>query len=120
MKVVRFYLLLVFVLLYLPSMLLASEVRDAKVKAVNFKVTNGSIVFFQLDVSPNKPQGHCGTNSNVDFAFDSATPAGKNILAAVLSAYATQKNVYVGGDDTCTVGAEIVSNVENLLWFRQE
>lgn len=91
------------------------------VKAVYFdlNVGSGNIVFFQMEVLPsNKPA--CADNPNVDYAFDVSTIAGKNLYSALLAAYASQREVKIGGYDGCSLGAAYGVNAENVRWIRTQ
>lgn len=65
-------------------------------------------MFVVLSVKPGS-QPSCQTNPNFSYVFDATTAVGKITLSLVLTAYTTQQDVYIDGDDTCSVHGSVES-----------
>jgi hypothetical protein len=89
------------------------------VKAVYSDLSNGNLVYIQL-VTPPSSKPACATNPNVDYAFDASTPAGKVLYATLLTAYAAQTQVSVGGYNTSALGGAYSVQAEDLRWVRAQ
>ena len=82
---------------------MASDVETAKIKSILAGKVYGNIVFLEISTKPNLPDGHCQTNPRWNYAFDPTTEIGKVTLSIALTAYASQRDVYLNGYDNCDV-----------------
>ncbi|ESP94641.1 hypothetical protein [Pseudoalteromonas luteoviolacea] len=88
---------------------LASSVDPTKITQVLVGPNYGKNVILTVSNKPtNAPS--CQTNANYSYVFDGTTEVGKMTLSVVLAAYAAQKDVWLGGTDTCT----LYGGIENL------
>lgn len=91
---------------------LASSVRPTKITKILVGPNYGNTVFI---TTQNKPTARpeCHTNPWYDFAFDGTTESGKMTLSVALAAYTAQKNLWVGGSDTCSIygGVEDLNHI---------
>lgn len=78
--------------------------------SLDFDSSGGNIVFVKMEVTPAAKPG-CASNPNADYSFDASTVAGKNFYAFLLASYTAQREVKIGGYDTCSVNSS-----ENLRW----
>lgn len=78
--------------------------------SLDFGTGSGNIVFVKMELTPAAKPG-CATNPNADYSFDASTVAGKNFYALLLASYAAQREVKIGGYDTCSVNSS-----EDLRW----
>jgi hypothetical protein len=87
----------------------ASSVDPTKITKILVGPYYGNKVFLVLSNKPSDT-ATCNTNSRYTYVFDGTTPSGKMTLSLALAAYAAQKDVWLGGNGTCT----IYGDVENL------
>lgn len=95
---------------------LASTVTSTKIKSILAGEVYGNRVFLEVTVKPadsDKPS--CQTNTDYNYSFDPSTEVGKVTMAMVLTAYASQKDVYLNGYGLCTT-----AQVEDLrqIWIK--
>jgi len=93
----------------MPVSSFASSVDPTKITQVLAGPSYGNKVFLVIsnkaDITPD-----CQSNIRYNYVFDGTTEQGKITLSLVLAAYATQKNVWLGGKNTCLLH----SSVEDL------
>ena len=87
----------------------ASSVDPTKIVKVLAGPNYGNKVFLAIDPKPTNAPA-CQTNDKWNYVFDGSTEAGRIYLSIALSAYAANKDVWLKGDDSCT----IYTNVEDL------
>lgn len=86
----------------------ASAVSVTKITQVLAGPVNGNKVFVVLSVKPAS-QPACQSNPNFSYVFDASTAVGKVVLSMVLTAHTTQQDVYIDGDDTCSLHGSVES-----------
>ena len=90
----------------------ASSIKNTKISKVLLGPQFGNNVFLVIESkASNLPS--CQTNGIYSYVFDGTTAVGKMTLSAVLSAYAAQRTVTIGGANTCS----LYGNVENLNYI---
>ncbi|MGP9800279.1 hypothetical protein [Rheinheimera sp. NSM] len=89
-----------------PFSAYSSDIIDTKITQVLVGPEYGTNVY--ITISP-KAAGvpTCQASSRYDYGFDASTESGKITLSVILASYAAQKNVWIGGKDTCTVNSTI-------------
>jgi hypothetical protein len=94
-------------MLILPAA--ASEINPTQVTQVLAGPHYGNKVIITIS---NKPQSipSCQTNPRYSYVFDASTESGKVTLSLVLTAYASGKNVWLGGLERC----DLYSGIESL------
>ncbi len=87
----------------------ASSIRTTKITQVLVGPYFGKNVLLTIsDKATVLPP--CQTNNYYNYVFDGTTEEGKMTLSVALAAYATQKDVWLGGTNTCS----LFDGVENL------
>ena len=94
----RFFVLLLLVLM--TALTHASDIRTTKITQVLVGPHYGNNVFLTISRKASDIPT-CQTNTRYDYVFDGTTEDGKMTLSVVLAAYATQKDVWLGGKNTC-------------------
>lgn len=80
----------------------ASDINKTKITQILVGPTYGKKVILVISIKPSELPS-CQTNTKYSYAFDGTTESGKMTLSLVLAAYATQKNVWLGGKNTCSI-----------------
>ncbi len=104
-----------FLLYAFSSSVGASLVEGVKINKVFAGPQFGNNVFISVSVKPASPPS-CQSNSTYSYVFDGTTDSGKMTLSIVLSAYAAQNVVNIGGGGVCTN----YHNIENLNYIISE
>lgn len=95
----------------------ASYVDPTKIVGVLAGETYGNTVFLQIEPKPaTLPE--CQKNPLYNYAFDPTTEVGKVTLSMVLTAYASQKDVYLNGYDLCNTNNAGVEDLRQI-WLKQ-
>lgn len=102
---------LILILISTPSV--ASIVKTAKVKKILAGEVYGNVVFLKVEPKPESTPD-CQKNPTFSYAFNPTTDVGQVTLSLVLTAYASQSEVYIDGYDICDNNS---ANVENLKQF---
>lgn len=105
------------VLLFVQGSVFASTVDNTKIKSILAGQTYGNVVFLQIDPKPSTIDATCQQNSQYNFAFDPTTEIGKVTLSMVLTAYASQNDVYLDGDKLCGTNSAGVEDVRQI-WIK--
>lgn len=87
---------------FLPYIVLASEANPTKIK----QVLSGPIYDKQILITVESNISsvpECHKDKLYNYVFDGTTPEGQMTLSLVLTAYASQKNVWIGGTNSCTL-----------------
>ena len=107
--------LIVVICIFFSQLSMASSITSTKITGVLMGEQNGNIVFIVISPKPN-PLPSCQTDGSFNYAFDPSTAVGKATLSLVLTAYTSQKEVSLTGNDTCT----LYGSVENLsqIWAK--
>ncbi len=102
-------------LFFVAQSTFASTIMSTKIKSVLVGEVYGNKVFIELTVKPSV-EASCQTNSDYSYIFDPTTEVGKITMSMLLTAYASGRDVYLNGYDTCT----IYDGVENLrqIWIK--
>ena len=90
----------------------ASSINNTKISKVLLGPQFGNNVFLVIETKATSLPS-CQTNGVYSYVFDGTTAVGKMTLSAVLSAYAAQRTVTIGGGHGCT----LYGNVENLNYI---
>ncbi|MET1257043.1 hypothetical protein [Aliikangiella maris] len=87
----------------------ASSVEPTKITKILVGPAYGNNVLITVsNKATDTPE--CQTNNNYQYAFDGSTESGKMTLSVVLAAYASKKDVWLGGYDRC----DVFSGTESL------
>lgn len=86
----------------------AEASTSAPSKVYNITITaNGIAYFFQEASRTGYPA--CAGNFPARWAFNASTPGGQAVLSTILTAYATNKPVFVAGTGACDVAGDTES-----------
>jgi hypothetical protein len=80
----------------------ASNISTTKITRVLVGPHYGKNVILTISVKPTELPS-CQTNTSYSYVFDGTTEEGKMTLSVVLAAYAAQKDVWLGGKNTCSL-----------------
>lgn len=94
------------------SQVFASNVNPTKITKVLVGPAYGNNVFLTVSIKPSDAP-NCQNNTRYSYVFDGTTEVGKMTLSVVLSAYASQKDVWLGGADNCVLhnGVESLKHI---------
>jgi len=95
--------------LILPVITYASNISSTKITRVLVGPGYGKNVILTISAKPTALPS-CQTNTSYNYVFDGSTDEGKMTLSVVLTAYASQKDVWLGGKNTCS----LYSGIEDL------
>ncbi|TDF41957.1 hypothetical protein EYS14_03695 [Alteromonadaceae bacterium M269] len=88
--------------MFATNVSVASDANPTKITQVLVGPQYGNRVL--ITVSPKAPTvPGCQVSPWYDYSFDGSTESGKITLSVVMAAYAAQRNVWIGGKNTCTV-----------------
>ena len=104
-------------LIFFQSSAFASTVESTKIKSILAGQAYGDIVFLQIDPKPENIDADCQKNAEFNFAFDPTTEIGKVTLSMVLTAYASQNDVYLDGWKICDTNHAGVEDVKQI-WVK--
>jgi hypothetical protein len=93
-----------------------ASLSSGLLKAVYGDLSYPNLVFVQFAAPATKAP--CATNPNVDYVLDVSSATGKTLYSMLLTAYAAQTPVKIGGYDTCNLAASVLA--EDVRWVRAE
>ena len=87
----------------------ASDIRVTKITGILVGPAYGDKVFLTINPIPDDRVA-CNTNNEYTYVFNASTESGKIYLSVALAAHMAGKNVWLKGDDYCSIH----TTVENL------
>lgn len=96
------------VLAALPIGSIANASTSPPSKVYNITITAGGIVYFFQEASRTGYPA-CAANFTARWSFNASTTGGQAMLSTILTAYATNKPIYVAGMGVCDVAGDTES-----------
>ncbi len=97
------YIVAIITLIYVQASV-ASTVNSTQITSILVGKVYGNVAFIGVSTKPilsDLPE--CQTNPNYNYAFDPTTEIGKVTLSIALTAYASQKPVFINGYSNCNL-----------------
>lgn len=93
----------------LPIGSVARASNSTPQRVYNITITDSGLVYF-FQEGPNRT-GYpaCAGNFPTRWSFNASTPGGQSVLSTILTAYATNKPIYVSGKGVCDVAGDTES-----------